>query len=400
MPELEYNDANNPNNVVREGDVFGYNYDENIRNGSLWVQSQTNLRKFSLFIGGEVGLNQFWRTGNMLNPRLPDDSYGNSPKNSFYTYGIKGGATYKINGRNYLYANGFAGTKAPQFRDIYLSPRNRHAVAPNADVYSLQGVEGGFLHRAPQMRARLTGYLTDFKGEFEARTYFAPTAGEFATLVLSGIDRRHMGVEVAFEYKPVPQWVFSGAANLGYYHYTNRPLMTFTPDNKDYATFDSISLYQDNFLVPRTPQTAATFAIKYEGRRFWFASLSFNWRDDFWYSYDGLRRRAEAVLSLEPGSPIWNTIVNQTKAPEAYTLDFFGGKSWKIDQVFLYLNVGVNNILDNKNIIVSGREAYRNAFGREPDDDRLYSSEVQYAPGLNYSAFACNSTFKINTAWF
>lgn len=89
--------------------------------------------------------------------------------------------------------------------------------------------------------------------------------------------------------------------------------------------FDSITLYHDNFKVHRTPQTAATFAVKYEGKRFWFATLSFNWRDDFWYSYDALRRRAEAVLALEP-MDLWNTIVEQQKAPAAYTLDFFGGQ--------------------------------------------------------------------------
>jgi hypothetical protein len=44
----------------------------------------------------------------------------------------------------------------------------------------------------------------------------------------------------------------------------------------------------------------------------------------------------------------------------------------------------VNNILDNKNIFVSGREAYLNTFGREFDNVNLYSHEVQYAPGLNY----------------
>ena len=160
--------------------------------------------------------------------------------------------------------------------------------------------------------------------------------------------------------------------------------MYFTTDNTGNVAFDSISTYQDNFLVPRTPQTAASLGLKYEGKKFWFASLSFNWTDDFWYGFDPTRRRAEAVLSLEPGSDIWNTIVNQGKAPSAYSLDFFGGKSWKINKVFIYLNAGVNNILDNKNIQVSGRESYRAAFGREPDNELLYSSEIQYAPGLNY----------------
>jgi hypothetical protein len=89
-------------------------------------------------------------------------------------------------------------------------------------------------------------------------------------------------------------------------------------------------------------------------------------------------------LGQEPGSPIWNTVIEQRKAPAAYTLDFFGGKSWKVNKVFVYLNVGVNNILDNKNIFVSGREAYLNTFGREFDNVNLYSHEVQYAPGLNY----------------
>lgn len=385
QPALEDNDANHPHRVVREGDVFGYDYNENIRDGNIWMQIQSNLSKFSLFGAAEVGLTRFWRTGKMLNPRFPTDSYGDSPKNTFNTYAVKGGATYKLNGRNYLYVNGLIGNDAPQFRDIYISPRNRNATAPGADSYQTQSVEGGYILRAPTVRARLTGYLTRFKGEFESRTYFSPVLGEFATLILSGVNREHKGVEMAFEYHPFAAWTFSGAANFGYYHYTNRPLMSFNPDDKAYVSFDSIVLYQDNFKVPRTPQTALTAGLKYEGRRFWFASLSFNWRKDFWYSYDALRRRAEAVLSLEPNSSAWNTIVQQQKAPAAYTVDFYGGKSWRIKRkLFLYLNAGVNNILDNKNILISGREVYRTAFGREPDDERLYSTEVQYAAGVNY----------------
>lgn len=383
-PDKEQNDLLNPNNVVRKGDIFGYNYDENIRSGNTWFQVTSDLRRFQFFFGGEIGANQFWRTGKMQNGRFPESSLGDSEKQSFYTYGAKAGVTYKANGRNYLYANGFIGTKPPQFRDIFLSPRNRNDVVPGVEPYTLQSIEGGFIHRAPTLRARVTGYLTNFKNEVESNMFFAQLLGEFSTIVRTGVDRQHMGLEGAFEWKPVPSWVFTGAANAGYYHYTSRPLMYQTADNTGSVGLDSITIYQKNFLVPRTPQTAATLGVKYEGKRFWFASLSFNWTDNFWFYFDPTRRRAEAVLGQEPGSPIWETIINQRKAPAAYTLDFFGGKSWKINKVFVYLNVGVNNILDNKNIIVSGREAYLNAFGREFDDQRLYTHEVQFAPGLNY----------------
>lgn len=382
--DKEQNDLQTPNNVVREGEVFGYNYDENIRNGGTWFQVTTDLPRIQFFFGGEVGVNQFWRTGKMQNGRFVDNSLGDSEKQSFYTYGAKGGATFKANGRNYFYANGFIGTKPPQFRDIFLSPRNRNDVVPGVDPFTVQSVEGGYIHRAPTLRTRVTGYLTNFKNEVESNLFFAQLLNEFSTVVRTGVDRRHIGLEGAFEWKPIPSWVFSGAANAGYYHYTNRPLLYQTSDNTGAVGLDSVVIYQKNFLVPRTPQTAASLQVKYEGKRFWFASLAFNWTDNFWFQFDPTRRRAEAVLGQEPGSPIWETIIDQRKAPAAYTLDFFGGKSWRINRVFLYLNVGVNNILNNKNIFVSGREAYLNAFGREFDDQRLYTHEVQYAPGLNY----------------
>lgn len=385
QPDREQNDLQNPNNLVRQGEVFGYNYDENIRNGSTWFQMTTDLPRFQLFFGGQVGLTQFWRTGHMQNGRFADNSLGDSERISFYTYGAKAGTTFKANGRNYLYANGYIGTKAPQFREVFLSPRNRDDIVQGVDPYQVQSLEGGYIHRSPTVRLRATGYLTDFKNEVESALFFAQLLGEFSTVVRTGVNRRHIGVEGAFEWKPVPSWVISAGANAGYYRYTNRPLLYQTADNTGAIGLDSIVVYQENFLVPRTPQTAATLALKYEGKQFWFASLSLNWTDNFWFSFDPTRRRAEAVLGQEPGSPIWNTIINQRKAPAAYTLDFFGGKSWRLRRnTFLFLNVGVNNILDNKNIIISGREAYLFAFGRELDDQRLYTHEVQYAPGLNY----------------
>jgi hypothetical protein len=384
QPDKEQNDLQNPNNVVRKGDIFGYNYDENIRNGNTWFQITTDLRHFQLFFGGEIGLDQFWRTGKMQNGRFAENSLGDSDKQSFNTYGVKGGVTYKVNGRNYLYANGYVGTKAPQFRDIFLSPRNRNDVVPGVDPSTLQSIEGGFIHRAPNLRARLTGYLTAFKNEVESNMFFAPLLGQFSTYVRTGVDKEHMGLEGAIEWKPLTSWVFTGAVNAGYYHYTSRPLLYASADNTGLVSLDSISVYQKNLLVPRTPQTTANLGLKYEGKQFWFASLSLNWADNFWFNFDPTRRRAESVLGLEPGSSIWNTIINQRKAPAAYTLDFYGGKSWKINKIFLNLNIGVNNILDNKNIIVSGREAYLTSFGREFDNEQLYSHEVQYAPGLNY----------------
>ncbi|MEO6040244.1 MAG: TonB-dependent receptor, partial [Saprospiraceae bacterium] len=277
------NDVQIPNHVVRKDDVFGYNYDENIRNGGLWTQVQSNLRNLTVFAGGEIKINNFWRTGRMQNGRYADNSLGNSDKLSFNTYGVKGGLTYKLNGRNYLYANGFYGTRAPLFRDAFLSPRIRNEVVPGLEPSKVQSVEGGYLLRSPRMRARLTGYMTQFKDETEASLFYLYSLNVFGTTVLRGVDRQHAGIEAALEAKPFIAWTVNAAANLGYYHYTNRPLLYVSQDNSSELIVDGTTVYQENFLVPRTPQTTGLLGLKYEGRRFWFASLTATFADDLWY---------------------------------------------------------------------------------------------------------------------
>ncbi len=382
-PNAQDNDVSIPNHVVRKDDVFGYNYDENIRNGGLWTQVQANLRDLSMFIGGEVKITNFWRTGHLQNGRAPDNSLGDSDKLAFNTYGAKGGLTYKLNGRNYLYANGFYGTKAPQFRDAFLSPRVRNAVIPGLEAYQVQSVEGGYLLRTPRLRGRLTGYLTQFKNETEAAQFYLYSLSVFGTIAQRGVDRQHAGIEAALEAKPSAPWTLTAAANLGYYHYTSRPLLYVTQDNTDRLIVDGRKVYQEGYLVPRTPQTTGLLGVKYEGRRFWFASLTATFADDNWYSFDRSRRTASFVEPLVKDSEPWNLALDQQKAPAAFSLDFFGGKSWKIRNYFIYLNVGVNNLLNNQDIIISGRDSYRSTY-RSVEDVRLYTDEFVYGFGTNY----------------
>lgn len=408
-PLARNSDIRTPNRIVGEGDVFGWDYNENIRRSKGWAQLQFSLPQLQLFFGAEVGQSSMWRTGNMQNGRFPNRSLGDSEKISFTTYAAKGGATWKLNGRNYLYANGYYGTKAPLFRNTFIAPRTRDLVVPDLEVSKVQSIEGGYLLRSPNYKARITGYLTEFKNETENIFVSAWSVGRiideldlgslnlgddasfleqpvfFGSAILKGVERRHAGIEAAIEAKPVPSWVFTAATSVGKYIYTARPNLLLSLDNGGTQIFDGGIVYQENFYVPRTPQTTASLGIKYESRRFWFASLTLNYADNFYYEFDRARRTSRFVSGLTPASPIWNTIVEQQKAPSAYTLDFFGGKSWLIKRkYYIYLNAGVNNILNNKDIVISGRESYRNAFRNDVSDPRFYTSELLYGYGTNF----------------
>jgi hypothetical protein len=403
-------DILNPNNLIYQGDVFGYNYNEHIRRGQAWAQIQWNLPRFQFFAAGDIGNTTMWREGLMQNGRFPENSLGNSAKQSFNVYNVKGGATFKINGRNYLYANGLIGTRAPLYRNVFVSPRTRDQVLATARTSNVESVEGGLIHRSPKFRLRFTGYLTNFSNEMEnvfanaqttsrvlqnldvstleledANETFLQAPIFFGAAIMSGVSRRHAGVELGAEYKPMPGWTVTGAMSAGRHVYTSRPDLFLSLDNSDAALFKIGSVFQNNFYVPRTPQTTGSLSLKYEGKKFWFATITANYADQMWYDFDRLRRTANFTDATDPNSQIYRTIVDQTRAPAAYTLDLFGGKSWRINRkYFLHLNVGVNNILNNQDIVIAGRESYRNAFRRDVSDPRFYTSEVLYAFGLNY----------------
>ncbi len=385
-PLARDNDLRTTNRIVRQGEKYGFDYDENIHKGMAWLQVQGNLRRLFVFAAAENLFTTFWRTGHMQNGRFPQESLGNSKKHTFLTYGFKAGLTYKISGRNYVYAHGFHGTRAPLFRDIFLSPRIRNQ-SIDAHPYTINSAEVGYLWRAPRARARLTGYYTAFEGEYDNFLFYAPITGVFGSTLLTDIRRRHAGVEAALEVRPIVPLTLTAAANLGEYIYTNRPTLYLTQDNTADVILNGVTVYQKNFYVPRTPQTTAYLSARYEGKRFWFTSLTLNWADNSWYLFDQTRRTAGFVEPFERGSDIWNLILDQQKAPAAFTLDFFGGKSWRIQRkYFLYFNIGINNLLNNTNIIISGRDAYRNAYRNDTTDPRLYTTQVMYAPGLNYFA--------------
>ena len=402
FPELvgaENNDLRTPNNLVHQGERYGYDYDEHVNKTQPWLQLSYVGRKLEAFGGVQFTATQMWRTGNMQNGKFPDNSLGDSEKLSFATPSSKLGLVYKLNGRNFIYVNGAVGQRAPNGNNIYLSPRLSNNIASGIKASNFQSIEGGYQLKAPYLRGRVTGYLTDVINETEARTYFSPSVGLFANAVLTGQDSRHTGVEMALEYKASAAITLTGAANIGKYYYTSRPLLTLTRDNSAQLVIDGAAVYQKNYYVPRAPQRVGTLSLKYDFPNFMFATLSANYSGGTYYSFDVIRRTADFVALLDPGSDAYNIAIGQQKSPAATTLDLFFSKSWKVSppvlkkqSKFLALTVGISNLLNNQNIIISGRDAYRSAF-KDFEDVRLYGTEVSYAYGINYYA---GLTFRFN----
>jgi len=385
------NDLNNPNRIVGVGDKFGYNYDFNIKRGSVWLQGVFKFRKIDVFVATEHSYTSFYRVGNVKSGLFANNSFGKSTTQNFYNSGIKGGVTYKINGRNYIFANGSYASRAPFFENAFIAPRTRDFTQENLKSEDILSTEVGYVMNAPKVKIRATGYFAQFKNGLDVLTFFNDEYRNFVNYAISNIGKIHMGFEFGVEAKLYKGLSLTGAAAIGQYTYNTRQLATVTADNNAATLDKNVTVYSKDFYVP-TPQQAYTIGLDYRSPKFWFLNVNFNYFDGMYLNYNPIRRTASAVSGVPEGSDKWRQIVDQTKLESQYSLDAFAGYSWLMNKKFkslkkrhfLVFNVGVNNILNNRSIVSGGFEQLRFDFAEK--NTNKFPDRRFYAYGINYFA--------------
>ena len=389
-------DLDHPNRILYQGDKFGYDYNINISRAAGWAQGVFRFNKVDFFLAGNLSYTKFYREGNVRNGLFPADSKGKGAVNEFTDYAVKGGLTYKIDGRNYVFVNGSYQTRAPYFENVFISPRTRNAQQDNVTSETIQTVEGGYIMNAPKFKIRLSGYYTRFQDGVDVMSFYHDTYQNFVNYAINGIDKLHFGGEFGIEARLTPTITLNAAAAIGRYYYDSKQTAVITVDNSA-SVLGRQLIYAENFRLPSTPMEAYSFAFNYRSPKFWFISLTGNYFDKSYLSMNPLRRTWDALQYVAPKSDAYNEIFNQTQFDAQYTVDFFGGYSWKLPKsfevnkkaTFLVFNVGVNNILNNKDIVTGGFEQLRydaQLASTDPVQVGKFPPKLFYAYGLNFFA--------------
>ncbi|MER3497179.1 MAG: TonB-dependent receptor, partial [Chitinophagaceae bacterium] len=387
-------DLDNPNRILHEGDKFGYNYNINVSKVAGWAQGVMKLAKVDLFLAGTVSYTSFYREGHVRNGLFPDNSKGKGKDNSFTNYGSKAGITYKINGRNYIFANAGYKTRAPYFENVFISPRTNNIEQNDVKCETIQTAEAGYIMNAPRLKIRIGGYYTRFQDGMDVMSFYHDGYQNFVNYAISGIDKLHFGGEFGIEAKLTSSLTLNAAAAIGRYYYDSKQNAVITVDNSASILGQQI-IYAENFRLPSTPMEAYSLGLNYRSPKYWFVSLSGNYFDESYLSFNPIRRTWDALQYADPKSDTYHKIFDQTKFDSQFTLDFFGGYSWKLPKsfeinkkaTFLVFNVGVNNILNNKNIVTGGYEQLRyDAQTSTTDQLKVdkFPPKLFYAYGLNF----------------
>lgn len=390
------NDLNRPNRVINTGEVYGYDYYVNTIKGGGWAQIVGTQKKYDFFIASEVTYLSYQRDGRMKNGLFPENSFGKSFLNEFTNYGMKAGVTYKINGRKYLYLHAALISRAPKFDDLFISPRTRDTRQELKDNEKIYSTELGYVWNTPKTKLRITGYLSRFTNGMNVLTFYHDGYRNFVNYALSGIDKLHVGSEIGLEWKMIKGLSLNVAAAVGRYFYTSRQAVSVNADNSIEILEKSL-IYSKNFRISSTPQEALGLGFSYQSTGAFYLNFSANFFGQLWLEYNPLRRTYSAVENLVEGSEQWDRVINQAQLPNQFTLDLSGGTSVRVKffhtkQIHIVnINVGINNLLNNQQIISGGFEQLR--FDLLNRGSNKFPPKYFHGMGLNFSI---NISFRIS----
>ena len=383
----------NPNHVAKVGDIISYNYYANRNYGRIWDQIDWLVGNFDLYLGLQAEFTQIWREGLWKSGSFAENSYGKDQMHNFFDPSVKAGATYAINGRNHIVANMAYMLQAPQFRDIYVSPRTRHTVV-EGDLKSerINAFDLSYLYRSPEFKIRLTGYYYTYQNLIWNRSFYCENVfqntstsansytSEFINFIMTDINQRSVGAEMGAEYNVSPTVTLQAVAANGIHVYRNNPIFSVYDDNNAHAYILNSVAYLKDYHVSSGPETVASLGIKYNSPKYWWVSLNANYMANMYFDVNPYNHTEEGMLHYAQGDIRIEDVLRQTPMKDAFTLDFYGGFSKRYKGYYFLVNVSVNNLLNNKSTILYGYEQLR--FNANNPD--MFPDKYSYMYGLNY----------------
>ncbi len=384
-PTVLQNDLNNPNRRVGEGDRFGYDYTINALQVTGWLQNMITLPQWDINYGLKLQYTKFQRDGHMRNGRAPENSYGKGEEHRFDTGAFKAGATYKIDGRNFVTAHASYETRAPLFEYSYISPRIKDDAISGLSPERIITGDISYTWNYRRFRGSITAYWTHMSDMTERFSYYDDQYGTFMNYVLKGVRRQHKGVELGMAYKITPSLTASLAGTYARYQYKNRPTGVRSYENGMMADIET-TVYLNNFFVGGTPQTAVNVGLDWAAPKQWYFNVNASWMGDAYVQISPIRHEELKDLWQHYPNPDeleakMRSLASQDKMNDAFVLNASIGKVVNINRsMSMNFNLSATNLLNNREIMTNAYQQGR--FDYTNYDAQKYPNKYQYAQGI------------------
>ena len=402
--DFSQSDLQNPNRQVKEGDIFGYNYNFLANTIDAFTQFKFSYNKTEFYLAQSYSVSNYQREGLYQNGIYATTSLGKSEKVNFENFGFKGGFIYKISGKQWLFFNGAHLTRAPSLRNTFSNSRLNNNIVNGIESENISSAEANYVYSSPKLKMRLTAYYTLIKNTsktsfFYAEGIFDNGAGydatdAFVSQTLTHLDKKNTGAELSFEYQISSTLKTTLSTAYGNYVYSSNPNVSITNDanatkNGAQTTFDFGSAYLKNYKQSGTPQSAFSVGLEYRDPKFWWIGTNINYLTDNYIDVSPISRTSQFYINPASGFPFpeatserGNELLKQEKFDPITLLNINGGKSWRVHKKYIGLFASVNNVL-NSMYKTGGFEQARNANFRALNQD-VSSGTPSFGPKYYY----------------
>lgn len=363
--------------AAKVGDKNSYDYYGNSMSARAWAQYDIKISGVDINLGAELGHTTLWRNGLWQKGLFLDNSLGDSKKQNYLTYKLKGNFSYKFSASHSIDASIVYMEDAPAFQYAFVSPRTRNSATPGISTEKVFGIDASYNLRIGDFKARVSGYYTTFKDQTKVISYYDDVESTFSNFAMSGIDKRHFGLEVAASVPLYAGLSLNGAVSWGQYTYDSNPDYVQIQDNKN-EIINQGQVYWKNYRVESTPQTAINLGLSYRSRNNIYASVDMNYYNNMYLSMSPLYR-TDAVLTQGMTQEDIAELRHQEKFKSAYIFNASIGKSWYINRAYtLGFSLDVKNILNNQNVKTGGYEQIRLLKNKEESYQTYQPFDAKY----------------------
>ncbi|MCV9932436.1 TonB-dependent receptor [Flavobacterium sp. LS1R47] len=397
-------DLKNPNRRVGVGDSYGYNYNYLANTIDFFTQFKFTYRKVDFYLAQAFSSSTYQREGLYQNGIYPTNSFGKSEKVTFENFAFKGGITYKISGKQWLFFNGAYLTQAPSIRNTFPNARLNNNSVDGIKSMNISSVEGSYIYHAPKLKGRLTGYYSLIKNTTQTSFFYAEgifddgagydNTNAFVSQALTHLNKKNIGAELSFEYQILPSFKTTLSAAYGQYIYASNPNVTIANDAKaslinSNPVFNFGTAALKNYKQPGMPQQAYSLGAEYRNPKYWWLGANINYLANSYIDVSSISRTAQFYINPKSGLPFpeaskerAKVLLKQEKFDPISLLNITGGKSWRIRGKYISFFGSINNAL-NTIYKTGGFEQARNANFRRLDQQES-SGKPSFGPKYFY----------------
>ena len=383
--EAQY-DLNNPNQVVRKGDRFGYDYNIFVNKAQVWANYSADIEAAHIFIGGRMAGTTMQREGKMRSGLAPNNSFGKSGTAKFLDGGMKTGAIVNMgHGSAMLFGLGYE-LKTPAARTAFQAAQVNNDFVNNLTQEKVFSTEIGYQLSAPWLKANVNAFYSYLDDVTEQSMYYMDDRHSFTYVALSGIKKEYYGIELGLNFVLTSYLNLKALGTISDAVYVNNA-------NVDYMLSEDGKTYTDvcatnGIREGSTPLTAGSLDLSYHANG-WFIDLIGNYYDRIYLYYSPVTRYMNRLGGNTDGTgKDLSTLPEQAKGHGGFMLDASIGKNYYLKHGRrIGFNLMLTNLLNNQKIVTGGMEQNRTDVDEQGESIRTYkfakNPKKFYANGIN-----------------